>query len=105
MKKQLLLGMVLAAMSLLPSTLFAQSTQGTDFWVTLMSGDRGKNGDGQGFTTLSLTFAAKDSTWVWITNGYANNNSTWSDKDGWIDSVKVGNDTINRYNLNSVWEY
>lgn len=105
MKKQFLFGAALALTSLLPNVLFAQSTQGTDFWVTLMSGDRGKSGTDKGYDSLSLTFAAKDSTWVWITNGYANNNSTWNDEKGWKDSVKVGNDTINRFKLNDFWEY
>ena len=85
MKKQLLFGLVLAATCMLPADLFAQSTQGTDFWVTLMRGDDGK------FDQLSLTFAAKDSTMVYIENSYA----------GFKDSVKVGNDTIYRYVLSS----
>ena len=36
MRKQLFLGLVLAAFCMLPFNLFAQSTQGTDFWVTFM---------------------------------------------------------------------
>ena len=90
MKKQIFFWVALALTSLLPNVLFAQSTEGTDFWVTLMSGDRGKNGTGPGFDTLSLTFAAKESTWVWIENKYEN----------FKDSVQVGNDTIYRYKLN-----
>ena len=86
MKKQLFFGMVLAAFCWLPTTLLAQSTQGTDFWVTLMRGDEGN------FDELSLTFAAKDSTWVWIENTY----------EGFLDSVMVGNDTIYRYPLNRI---
>ena len=86
MKKQLLFGLILAASSLLPIGLSAQSTQGTDFWVTLMRGDE------QNYDQLSLTFAAKDSTKVFIANENAN----------FIDSVVVGNDTIYRYPLNSI---
>ena len=78
MKKQLLFGLILAASSLLPIGLSAQSTQGTDFWVTLMRGDE------QNYDQLSLTFAAKDSTKVFIANEDAN----------FIDSVVVGNDTV-----------
>jgi len=85
MKKQLLLGMVLAAMSLLPSTLFAQSTQGTDFWVTLMRGDQ------RNYDTLSLTFSAKEATKVYIENTY----------DSYYDTVEVGNNDIQQLKLNA----
>lgn len=95
MKKQLLFLVALAMTSLLPNGLFAQSTQGTDFWVTLMSGDRGKDGKGKGYDTLSLTFAAKESTKVWLENEYEN----------FKDSVTVGNDTIFRYKLNKTTDY
>ena len=90
MKKQIFLGILISLMFIPTASLKAQSTQGTDFWVTLMSGDRGKDGTGKGFDTLSLTFAAKESTWVWIENEYEN----------FKDSVQVGNDTIYRYKLN-----
>lgn len=90
MKKQLFffLGAVVL-LTLLPSRLFAQSTEGTDFWVTLMRGDEGK------YDELSLTFAAKDSTMVYIANESAN----------FIDSAMVGNDTVRRYSLNSIVNY
>ena len=89
MKKQFFLVMVLAASYLLPTHLFAQSTQGTDFWVTLMRGDE------KAYDKLSLTFAAKDSTKVYIANEYAD----------FIDSVTVGNDTIYQYPLNDIENY
>ncbi len=84
MKKQLFLGMVLIISTVLPINLLAQSTEGTDFWVTLMRGDEGN------YDELSLTFAAKDSTKVYIENTYT----------GYKDTVKVGNDTIARLPLN-----
>ena len=43
---------VVAFLMLLPARLFAQSTEGTDFWVTLLRGDE------QAYDELSLTFAA-----------------------------------------------
>lgn len=89
MRKQLILGLVLAASCLLPYRLHAQSTEGTDFWVTLMRGDERK------FDELTLTFAAKESTKVYIENEHA----------GFKDSVTVGNDTIYRYGLNSIVDY
>ena len=89
MKKQVLFLGTLAVLTLLPLGLFAQSTEGTDFWVTLMRGDAGN------YDQLSLTFAAKNSTKVYIANESAN----------FIDSVTVGNDTIYRYPLNSIENY
>ena len=89
MKKQLLFGFILAASMLLPFDLLAQSTQGTDFWVTLMRGDEGN------FDELSLTFAAKQSTDVYIENAY----------NDFHDTVTVGNDTIYRYSLNTIQSY
>ena len=85
MRKQVLFIGFLVALTLLPVGLLAQSTEGTDFWVTLMRGDE-KNYD-----ELSLTFAAKDSTTVYIENTYT----------GYYDTVKVGNDTIARLVLSS----
>lgn len=91
MKKQLLLGMVLAAMSLLPSTLFAQSTQGTDFWVTFMRGDRGKSGTDNGYDKLLLKFSAQEATTVYIKNEYTE----------YEDSVKLGDNDIQELLLNN----
>ena len=62
MKKQLFFGVILAAMLVLPNTLFAQSTEGTDFWVTLMRGDDGN------YDALLLTFSANHATKVYIEN-------------------------------------
>ncbi len=91
MKKQLLLGMVLAAMSLLPSTLLAQSTQGTDFWVTFMRGDRGKSGTDNGYDKLLLKFSAQEATTVYIKNEYTE----------YEDSVKLGDNDIQELLLNN----
>jgi hypothetical protein len=89
MKKQFFFGLVMAMICLLPTSLFAQSTEGTDFWVTLMRGDERQ------FDELSLTFAAKDSTDVYIENVH----------NDFHDTVTVGNDTIYRYKLNSIKDY
>lgn len=86
MKKQLFFLGAVALLMLLPTRSLAQSTQGTDFWVTLMRGDE------QNYDQLSLTFAAKESTKVFIENKNAD----------FIDSVVVGNDTIYRYPLSSI---
>ena len=89
MKKQLFFLGAVALLMLLPTRSLAQSTQGTDFWVTLMRGDE-KNYD-----ELSLTFAAKKTTPVYIENPYNN----------FHDTVTVGNDTIYRYSLNTIPDY
>ena len=73
------------AICLLPADLFAQSTEGTDFWVTLMRGDE------RNYDELSLTFSAKEATNVYIENPYT----------GYKDTVAVGNDTIARKALNN----
>lgn len=72
MKKQLLFGVALALTSLLPTSLFAQSTQGTDFWVTLMRGDT------RAYNRLILTFSAQDSTKVYVDNDVTNLHDTFA---------------------------
>lgn len=62
MKKQLILGCIMVFWTVLPQYLFAQSTEGTDFWVTLMRGDDRK------YEELSLTFSAKKATKVYVDN-------------------------------------
>lgn len=91
MKKQLFFGVILAAMLVLPNTLFAQSTEGTDFWVTLMRGDRGSDGTGNGYDTLSLTFSAKKATKVYVENTYTQ----------YFDTVEVGENSIKQLKLNN----
>ena len=86
MKKQLLFGVALALTSLLPNGLFAQSTQGTDFWVTLMRGDEKK------YDELSLTFSANKATKVYIENTFAGTE--------YYDTVEVGDNAIERLVLN-----
>ena len=86
MKKQLLLGLVMVASSMLPTSLFAQSTQGTDFWVTLMRGDEKK------YDELSLTFSANKATKVYIENTFAGTE--------YYDTVEVGDNAIERLVLN-----
>lgn len=66
MKKQLFFGLVLAAFCMLPASLFAQSTEGTDFWVTFLRA----NGNGPDNHNLSLVFAAKQKARVHIENSY-----------------------------------
>ena len=86
MKKQLFffLGAVVL-LTLLPSRLFAQSTEGTDFWVTLMRGDE------RNYDDLLLTFSANHATKVYIEN-----NET-----GYKDTVEVGDNDIQQLNLNA----
>lgn len=66
MKKQLFFGVILAAMTLLPAALFAQSTEGTDFWVTFLRA----NENGPSEHNLSLVFAAKQTANVHVENSY-----------------------------------
>ena len=91
MKKQLLFGVALALTSLLPNGLFAQSTQGTDFWVTFMRGDRGKSGTDNGYDKLLLKFSAQEATTVYIKNEYTE----------YEDSVKLGDNDIQELLLNN----
>ena len=84
MKKQLFFGVILAAMIALPNALQAQSTEGTDFWVTLMRGD-----DGQ-YQDLLLTFSANNATKVYVENK----------ETGYRDTVEVGDNDIKQLNLN-----
>jgi len=62
MKKQLILGVILAAFLAQPNSLFAGSTEGRSFWVTLM------RGDSHDYDELSLTFSAQKATTVRVTN-------------------------------------
>lgn len=68
----------------LPNALQAQSTEGTDFWVTLMRGD-----DGQ-YQDLLLTFSANNATKVYVENK----------ETGYRDTVEVGDNDIKQLNLN-----
>ncbi|MBQ9705994.1 MAG: IgGFc-binding protein, partial [Paludibacteraceae bacterium] len=65
--------------------LSAQTTEGTDFWVTLMRGDE------RNYDTLSLRFSAKEATKVYIENAYT----------GYRDTVEVGNNDIRSLKLNN----
>ena len=71
MRKHHFLGLVMAMICLLPTSLFAQSTQGTDFWVTLMRGDT------RAYDRLILTFSAQDSTKVFVDNDATNLHDTF----------------------------
>ncbi len=84
MKKQLFFGVILAALTVLPNALFAQSTEGTDFWVTLMRGDEGN------YDSLLLTFSANHATKVYIENK----------ETGYNETVEVGDNDIKQLNLN-----
>lgn len=85
MKKQLFFGVILAVMSFLPSALHAQSTEGTDFWVTLMRGDDGN------YDALLLSFSANHATKVYIENKETE----------YRDTVEVGDNDIQQLNLNA----
>ena len=84
MKKLLFIGAIMATFALLPSSLFAQSTEGTDFWVSLMRGDAGN------YDSLFLSFSAKEATKVYISNAYTQ----------YYDTVVLGNNDIRKLNLN-----
>lgn len=84
MKKQLFFGVILAAMLVLPNTLFAQSTEGTDFWVTLMRGDERK------FDSLFLSFSAKEATKVYVANTQTS----------YYDTIALGDNEVKKLNLN-----
>lgn len=68
----------------LPNALQAQSTEGTDFWVTLMRGDN------RNYDDLLLTFSANHATKVYIENKVT----------GYRDTVEVGDNDIKQLNLN-----
>lgn len=85
MKKHYFFWVALVVLSQLPVSVFAQSTEGVDFWVTLMRGDT------RNYDELSLTFSAKKATMVYIENTYT----------GYTDSVYVGDNSIERLILNS----
>ncbi len=65
MKKQFLFGLVLVAFCWLPSSLFAQTTEGTDFWVTFLQADQG----GADFS-LDLAISSRYNCKVTISNPY-----------------------------------
>lgn len=71
-------------MTLLPNALQAQSTEGTDFWVTLMRGDN------RNYDDLLLTFSANHATKVYIENKVT----------GYRDTVEVGDNDNKQLNLN-----
>ena len=83
MKKQLLFWVFLELVCLVPNGSFAQSTQGTDFWVTLL------RGDGNDYDELSLTFSAKKATKVYVQN----------ETTGLKDTFYVGDNSIVRDTL------
>jgi hypothetical protein len=68
MKKQLILGMVYAVSILLPMNLFAQSTEGTEFWATFLQADH-RDSDNKSIS-LSLTISARETSEVTIDNPY-----------------------------------
>ena len=83
--KKLLFALAMMMGILLPSSLFAQSTEGTDFWVTLMRGDERK------YDELSLTFSANQATDVRVQNTETGLDTT----------MHVEDNAIQRLSLNS----
>ena len=84
MKKQLFtLAMMMGL--LLPSSLFAQSTEGTDFWVTLMRGDE------RNYDELSLTFSANQATDVRVQNTETGLDTTMHVEDNAIQRLSLNN--------------
>ncbi len=84
MKKNLFFLVLLTLGLILPTELFAQTTEGKDFWVTLM------RGDSRNYDELSLTFSAKNATTVFVENIYT----------GYFDTVQVGDNAIQQLSLN-----
>ena len=85
MKKQLFLGILISLMLVPTASIQAQSTEGTDFWVTLMRGDAGN------YDELSLTFSAHETTKVFIENIYYE----------YYDTITVEAGSIEKLPLNS----
>ena len=81
MKKQLFFGVILAVMMFLPNALSAQSTEGTDFWVTFLRA----NENGPSNHNLSLVFAAKQTAKVHVENTYTGYK---------VDTVVAGGQTL-----------
>ena len=85
MKKQLIIAFI-CSLTLVPfAQLFAQSTEGTDFWVTLMRGDERQ------YDSLFLSFSAKEATKVYIANTQT----------PYYDTVELGDNAIKKLKLNS----
>ncbi|MBR2167820.1 MAG: IgGFc-binding protein, partial [Paludibacteraceae bacterium] len=85
MKKQIFLGILICLMLVPTASMQAQSTEGTDFWVTLMRGDAGN------YDELSLTFSAHETTKVFIENIYYE----------YYDTVTVEAGSIEQLSLNT----
>lgn len=83
MKKQVLFWVVTALVSLLPNVMRAQSTEGSDFWVTFMraAGDSPED--------LWLTFSAKDDVTIHIKNDYTSYESSLTLEKGAIDKIPI----------------
>ncbi len=108
MKKQLFLGLVLAAFCMLPSTLFAQSTEGTDFWVTFLQADKDNNNP----RFLMLCMSAREDCQVTIENPHTKYKKTLNVKAGQMSTDtlyasssdpknRTYNDTVICYSFNS----
>ena len=99
--------MVLAAFCLLPTTLFAQSTEGSDFWVTFLQADKDNNNP----RYLMLCMSAREDCQVTITNPHSNYNKTVNVTagqmytetlyEGQSDPKSRYNDTVICYSYNS----
>ena len=108
MKKQLFFGLVLAAFYMLPSSLFAQSTEGTDFWVTFLQADKDNNNP----RYLMLCMSAREDCQVTVENPHTNYKKTLEVKAGQMttDTLYASssdpknrqyNDTVICYSYNS----
>ncbi|MCQ2342647.1 MAG: IgGFc-binding protein [Paludibacteraceae bacterium] len=90
MKKQFFFSLLIGAL-LLPQLLVAQSTEGKDFWVTLMRANDNNP------TELSLTFSSKQAAEVHITNEYTGYDQTVTLDPNDIKSLVVTNDKPSCY--------
>ena len=108
MRKQHFLGLVMAMICLLPTSLFAQSTEGSDFWVTFLQADKDNNNP----RYLMLCMSAREDCDVTIENPHSNYKKTLHVKAGQMctDTLYAGssdpknrtnNDTVICYSYNS----
>jgi len=86
MKKQVLFWVVTALVSLLPSVMRGQSTEGSDFWVTFM------RAAGNSPQELWLTFSAKDDVTIHIKNEYTSYETSLNLEKGAIDKISIPSD-------------
>ena len=81
---------VFILLAALPLGLFAQSTEGTDFWVTFLKADQNNTSDN---VTLSLSVASKTNCSVTISNPYTGYTTTKFIQAGAAQQIEIYNGT------------